>query len=191
MQAVDRRSGMAENKLVLHPVDPWAILQDPSLLLDGLKQRGLAASSFSHFGELHYRAGSRFRELVVFRTPGAGTGFESSFHVSLLETMAEPSFLGGANVQPPKCFGCPARLGDWREQLLAWQADRHGYAWTCRACGRRMPVEKLDWQRTGAVARYALDLWGVRENEAVPSAELLETLQALTVTDWTYFYYRL
>jgi hypothetical protein len=182
---------MAENKLVLHAVDPWSILQDPALLLDGLRARGLIGAAFSHFGELHYKAGPSFRELVSFRSVGAGAGFESSFHVSLLETQADPTFLGGANVQPPRCFGCPGRITDWRAQLAEWQADRHQYGWTCRGCGRRIPTEKLDWLRSGGIARYALDIWGIRENEAVPSPELLDALQAATTQAWTYFYYRL
>ncbi len=184
---------MAENKIVLHPVDPWAILQDPSLLLDALRQRGLIGAAYSHFGELHYKSGPRFRELLAFRTPGAGTGLDAIFHASLLETQADPVFLGGANTQAPLCPGCRGRVADWRTQLTEWQQapDRHGHHWTCRTCGRRVPVASLDWQRTGGIARYALDLWGVRENEAMPSPELLGVLREATAAEWTYFYYRL
>lgn len=187
---------MAENKLVLHPVDPWAILQDPSLLLDAVRGRGLIGAAYSHFGELHYKAGPRFGELAGLRSaapaaPAAAAGGEATFHVSLMETASEATFLGGANVQPPQCPGCQGRLADWRAQLAEWQLDRHGYAWTCRRCGRRIPVGRLDWLRTGGVARYALDLWGIREPDTVPSRELLETLRGVTAEDWTYFHYRL
>ncbi len=181
---------MAENKIVLHPVDPWAILQDPSLLLDGLRQRGLVGVAYSHFGELHYKAGPRFRELVAFKTAPPGGG-EQACHVSLLETMTDADFLGGANVQLPQCPGCQGRFADWRAQLSEWQLDRHRYAWACRKCGRKLRVEQLDWLRTGGVARYALDLWGIREGEAVPSRELEDALRTLTAEAWTYFYYRL
>jgi hypothetical protein len=181
---------VAENKIVLHPVDPWAILQDPSLLLDALRQRGLIGAAYSHFGDLHYKAGPRFRELVSFKAAAPAAGGEPP-HVSLLETMADPGFLGGANTQLPQCPGCQGRLADWRAQLAEWQLDRHGYLWTCRRCGRKLRVEQLDWVRNGGIARYALDLWGIHENEAVPSPELLEALRVLTAKAWTYFYYRL
>ena len=94
-------------------------------------------------------------------------------------------------MQPPKCPGCQGRFVDWRAQLGEWQLDRHGYRWTCRACGRRVPVASLDWLRAGGVARYALDLWGIRENEAAPSDELTGALREATAAEWTYFYYRL
>lgn len=179
---------MAENKLVLHPRDPWAILQDPSLLLDAVRERGLTGASFGHFGELHYREGPRFRELVAFEAAPAPA---AAFHVSLLETTAEAAFLGGANVLPPQCPACRGQLSDWRAQLSEWQLDRHGWGWRCRGCGLRLRVEQLDWLRRAGVARYALDLWGVRENEAKPSPELLDVLRGVSEEDWTWFYYRL
>ncbi len=181
---------MAENKIVLHPIDPWAILQDPYLLLDALRERGLIGASFSHFGELHYKAGPRFRELVSFKAAPSGPG-QPDWNVSLLETMADPAFLGGANVQLPQCPGCQGRIADWRTQLSQWQLDRHHYAWVCPRCGRKLKVEQLEWLRSCGIARYALDLWGIREGEAVPSPELLEALRSLTAQTWTYFYYRL
>jgi hypothetical protein len=183
---------MSEKKIVLHPVNPWAILQDPALLTDSLRASGLLGTSFSHFGDLHYKAGPRFRELVRFKGPeAAGGAVDSAFHVSLLETTAEPAFLGGANAQAPQCPECRGPLADWRTQLQDWQRDRHGYLWICRKCGKRSPVQQLDWLRSAGIARYSVDLWGIGAGEAIPSAELLNSLERQTFESWTYFYYRL
>jgi hypothetical protein len=182
---------VADNKIVLHPIDPWSILQDPFLLLDVLREKGLIGTAFSHYGEVHYTAGPRFRELVAFKTPPPPPGPEPAHHVSVLETMTDASFLGGVNVQLPQCPHCRARFADWRARLPEWQAARHRYAWVCRKCGRSLRIEQLDWMRTGGVARYALDLWGVREGEGEPTAELLEVLQGVVAEPWTWFYYRL
>jgi len=181
---------VGESKIVLHPVDPWSILQDPFLLLDALRQRGMIGAAFSHYGELHYKAGPRFGDLVALRTPPRPAP-EPVHHVSVLETMTEASFLGGANVQVPRCRHCRGPFPDWRARLPEWQADRHRYAWACRKCGRSMRIEQLDWMRTGGVARYALDVWGVGEGEGEPTPELLETLQGVVAEPWTWFYYRL
>jgi len=181
---------VAESKIVLHPVDPWAILQDPFLLLDALREKGLIGAAFSHYGELRYKAGPRFPELVAFKAP-APPGPEPAHHVSVLETMADASFLGGVNVQPPQCPQCRGRFTDWRPRLVEWQADRRGYRWNCRKCGRSLCTEQLDWMRTGGVARYALDLWGIREGAAEPTPELLELLRGVVAEPWTWFYYRL
>ena len=183
---------MSDHKLVLHPVNPRAILQDPPALMDALRGHGFVGAGFSYVGELHYKPGSRFRELIVFK-PGApppAPGPTPAQHVSLLETQPAPAFLGASNTQPPACAECRQPLADWRAQLLAWQAARERYQWSCAKCKRTAPVEKLDWGKTGGVARYSLDVWGIAENEAVPTRELVDLLQAETFEDWRYFYYR-
>lgn len=183
---------MADNKLILHPVNPRAILQDPALLLDSLRRIGLVGGGFSHVGELHYKAGPRFAELIVFKaapsTPGGGD--PAQCHVSLLETTVAPGFLGAANAKPPLCPACQGPLSDWKAQLLTWQAEKQRYLWSCPKCRGKAPVEHLDWGTTGGVARYAVEVWGIAENQAAPSEELLALLQQETFEAWRYFYYR-
>jgi len=179
---------LPDNKLVLHPVNPRAILQDPPLLLEALRKAGLVGAAFSHVGELHYRAGPRFGALVAFRstTPGDLSGF----HVALLETTEEPTFLGASNTQPPECRHCQAKLADWRTQLLAWQKARQRYLWSCPGCAKKFDFKELAWGATGGIGRYSLDLWNIGQDEAVPSAELLALLRDETLESWRYFYYR-
>jgi hypothetical protein len=182
---------VADSKLVLHPVDPAAILQDPEALLLSLRGLGLVGASFSHIGELHYRAGARFAELVLFGNTSAALR-ATSCHVSLLETTNQPVFLGASNAQAPGCPNCQAALPDWKKQLLEWQAAQAAgqrYAWSCK-CGRRAPVQDLVWGDTGGVARYSLDIWNVAPAEAVPSKELLAHLETEVFTRWRHFYYR-
>jgi hypothetical protein len=180
---------MAFDKLVLHPTNPWAILHDPDLLLDALRERGLIGGAFGWNGENHHAAGPRYRELVLFRRFGEPE--EGELHVSLAETTEEPCFLGAAYAQPPYCPGCRGTYRDWRNQLLDWQRNGCRRPWTCARCGRRVEVRHLDWARTGGIARYSLDLWGIRRGAAIPSAELLGLLERLTREAWSYFYYRL
>ena len=179
---------MPDNKLVLHPVNPRAILQDPPLLLEGLRKAGLVGTAFSHVGELHYRAGPRFGELVAFRSTSPVD--LSGYHVSLIETTEEPTFLGASNTQPPECPHCQAKVTDWRRQLLAWQQARERYLWSCPGCARKIDFKELVWGNTGGIGRYSLDLWNIGQDEAVPSPELMALLQDETLESWRYFYYR-
>ena len=87
---------MADNKLVLHPVNPRAILQDPAQLLDSLRGIGLIGAGFSHFGELHYKAGPRFTELVVFREAPAAPGGADPASSSAGPTYSSPRTSGSA-----------------------------------------------------------------------------------------------
>jgi hypothetical protein len=180
---------MTCEKLVLHPLNPRAILHDPLRLLDALRSGGLIGSSFGRDGEVHYSPGPRFRALVRFRTPAEPAGRE--LHVSLSETSEEPAFLGTTSAPPPLCRACRAFLHDWRAQLASWRRETHRRAWTCPRCGRATEVHELDWGQTSGIARYSLDIWGIRRHEADPSPELLELLRKATLETWRYFYYRL
>ncbi len=181
---------MPDHKLVLHPLNPTAILQDPPELLESLRQLRLISGSFNHMGETHHNEGPRFRDLVLFKgatlPPPAG---DSGHHVALTETTPEPVFLGGANAQAPACPGCRNRFVGWKEKLQQWQAAQ-GESWECTRCGRRRRAHELEWSRRAGFARYALDIWNIREDEAEPSPELFELLRVITYEDWTHFYYR-
>lgn len=182
---------MPDHKLVLHPSNPTAILQDPPELLEALRQLRLIGSSFNHLGELHHKEGPRFRDLVLFKREVASppAANDAGLHVALSETTSEPNFLGGTNALAPSCPGCQNRFVEWRQKLQQWQAAQ-GEPWACARCGRRRRAHELDWSRRGGFARYALDIWNIREDEAVPSPELLELLRVVSFEDWTYFYYR-
>jgi hypothetical protein len=179
---------MVYEKLVLHPLNPRAILHDPLGLVDALRSRGLIGGSFGRDGEVHYSPGARFEALVRFRAP-AGPGRE--LHVSLSDTSEEPAFLGATSAPPPLCRACRAYFHDWRAQLASWRREMHRRRWTCPRCGRATEVQELDWGHASGIARYSLDLWGIRRNEADPSPELLELLKEATLETWQYFYYRL
>ena len=178
---------MPDDKLVLHPVNARAILQDPAQLVDGLRKAGLVGAGFSHVGELHYRSGPRFNELVCFRsgTPAAGT-----CHVSIMETTERPTFLGASNAQPPECPRCRTKIADWRRQLTEWQNEGQRNPWSCPGCAARIAVKDLVWGTTGGIARYSVDLWNVAPEQAAPSPELLALLERETLETWRYFYYR-
>jgi hypothetical protein len=183
---------MADKKLVLHPGNPWAILQDPYELLDHLRALGLIAGSFPHMGELHYHAGPRFTELISFHppAPGAPPSEPSACHVTLVETTSEPTFLGGSNVQPPACAHCGTRFDAWAAHLKAWQQKQRSYLWPCRSCGRSLHVEELNWHQTSGVARYSVDVWGIGQGEAEPAPALMSWLEQETGESWRSFFYR-
>jgi hypothetical protein len=184
---------MSDNKLILHPSNPWAILQDPPQLVEALRSLGFVGAGFNYYGDLHYRPGPRFRELIIFRDPetASGPGPSDEHHVGLVETTARPTFLGAVNAQGPVCPTCQARVANWKEQLVLWQTERKPYVWHCPKCSQALALERLEWGATGGLARYSMEVCGVREGAAEPSPELLSFLQSETLERWRYFYYRL
>jgi hypothetical protein len=180
---------MAYDKLVLHPMNPRAILHDPGLLLDALRAKGLIGSSFGWDGEVHYAAGPRFRQLVLVRRVREPDLPEP--HVSVAETAEEPQFLGATHARAPRCPWCSGTFSDWKAQLRAWQREGHRGFWTCTRCRRAVEVHRLEWAHMGGIARYSLDLWGIRQNAAIPSPELVALLESVTFEKWNYLYYQL
>lgn len=176
---------MAYDKLVLHPLNPWAILHDPPLLVEALRSTGLIGDRFGWAGEIHYAPGPRFRKLVLFTFAEPQ---ERELHVSLSETAEQPGFLGTTHAYSPRCRACREPLTDWRAQLAAWRREGLRRPWTCPKCRRAAEVSHLDWAHSGGIARYSLDLWGIRRNAAAPSAELLGILERVTYEKWNYFY---
>jgi len=179
---------MPDDKLVLHPVNARAILQDPAQLVEGLRKAGLVGPGFSHVGELHYRAGPRFRELVSFRS--ATPADVGAYHVSVLETTERPTFLGASNALPPECPRCGSKIADWRKQLTVWQNEGQRHPWSCAGCAGKVPVKDLRWGTTGGIGRFSVDLWNVAPDEAAPTPELLALLEHETLETWRYFFYR-
>jgi hypothetical protein len=173
-------------------MNPWAILQDPPQLVESLRALRFLAAAFNHYGDLHYRPGPRFLELLVFRAPeAAAPAGPDGHHVGVVETTATPTFLGAANAQGPVCPSCDTRLANWKDQLLLWRTERRPYTWSCPKCGQALAMERLEWGTTGGIARYSLEVCGVPEGAAVPAPELLTFLQEQTLERWRYFYYRL
>ena len=182
---------MSDHKLILHPLNPWAILQDPPQLIEALRSLGFVAAGFNYYGDLHFRPGPRFRELVLFRAAETAPPTPDGHHVGLVETTARPTFLGAANAQGPVCPACSARVANWKEQLVLWQTERKPYVWRCPKCSQTLAIETMEWGPTGGVARYSMEVCGIQEGSAEPSPELLSFLQAETLERWRYFYYRL
>jgi hypothetical protein len=183
---------MSEHKLILHPINPWAILQDPPQLVEELRGLGFVATGFNYYGDLHYRPGPRFLDLLVFRVPDAAAApGPDGHHVGVVETTPTPTFLGAANAQGPVCPSCDSRVINWKDQLTRWRTDRRPYVWHCPKCNQALAVERLEWGATGGIARYSLEVCGISEGAAEPSPELLTFLQQQTLERWRYFYYRL
>ena len=183
---------MSDHKLILHPINPWAILQDPPQLAEALRGLGFLAAAFNHYGDLHYRPGPRFRDLLAFRQPEtAPAPGPEGHHVGVVETTPTPTFLGAANAQGPVCPSCQSRVTDWKEQLVRWRTERRPYVWRCPKCGQTLALETMEWGPTGGIARYSIEVCGIAEGTAEPSPELLTFLQQETLERWRYFYYRL
>lgn len=187
---------MADNQLILHPLDSTVSLHSRRDLLYRLEEMGFIGAPLIFEGQQHYRPGTRFLQLLTFLgcspvvalgEPGL-TGNEFC-HLQLDGPYQEPHFIGGNNVKAPRCPGCGFRVENWVVLVQQWQA-RPAQRWHCPLCGMEYAVPQLRWRQCAGFGRVALRIWGIFEGEAVPSEELLTALRKASGFEWQYFYFR-
>lgn len=189
-------------RLVLHPDDPTAFVEDDSRLRAALYDIGLLGEAFEFQGRQFFQAGPRFAELVVFlgcsplielerRDDEHGQPRMDAFcHVQLAAPEPAPRLWVGDPAAVPRCPHCRQAIPDWKEQLAQWRADPLGSTWRCPACGGSAGPAQLNWRQAGGVLRGRIELAGIHLYEAVPSDELLACLGQTGHGSWKYFYAR-
>ena len=185
---------MQANLLILHPSAADETVQAETLL-PALRDIGFIGETMDFQGESHYRPGEEFLQLVTFLgcspvvslgEPGK-TG-EEFCHIGLHAPTREPVLIAGANAKAPRCPFCRQPDGEWQRRISPGEPVRN--AWTCPHCGQQSPAHKLNWRQSAGIGRTFIVVWGIFEGEAVPSEQLLSTLENTGAGPWTYFYYR-
>jgi hypothetical protein len=196
---------MSDNILQLYPRKPTAAPEDVVVLARGLERIGLISTPFDDLDTVHYRPGSQFHKLIRFSRshtvillePQAGQLVEAGrrnsaelCHIGLREVTPTAEFLGMGNTRTPRCPHCKHAVGNWQEAMDSWYADKPGYRWGCLHCEQEYSPVDWDWQKTAAIARFTIEIWGIHEGEARPTKQLLEFLATQVASPWDYFYYR-
>jgi len=145
-------------------------------------------------------AGPRFMELLVFvgcspyvrLRPGTGGDARSwdFSHIQIPMAVEPPRLLSGLNTRAPRCPRCRREVTDWQRRLHPAAEASPEPRWHCPDCGTATPCHALDWRHSACLSGFPISIWQVHEGEAVPSAELLELLQAGCAGDWDYCYLR-
>lgn len=200
---------MSDNELILHPEDPFAIINDVEAFTRDLHKIGFLGETFNFFGTECYRPGIKFYELIRFleerttiiigeegtrpedwqRVPNRSTCFvqirklkqESEFWFSFLTTST------------PFCLACGNILTFETAKTIVhdWHLNKSGFHWTCPHCSKTLRIQDIDWDRTGGFGRASISIMHVHFREAIPSKSLLDQLQTVTQERWTYFYSRI
>lgn len=189
---------MAENLLILTPVDYTTVPNDPPALVETLHEDGFIADTLELDGEEHFRPGEEFLTQITFLgcspvismgEPGK-TGDEFC-HIQFVGPLDRPQFIAGDNVKIPRCPGCGYRFEAWPEMSERWEASPDSGGFSCPECGRDLSLPQLRWRKCAGFGRFFIKIWGIFESEAVPNPNLLSTLEKVSGTSWQHFYIRL
>jgi len=184
---------MQANLLILHPLEPERAFESDSLI-ESLRNIGFISEAMDFHGQCHYRPGEDFLQLVTFLgcspvvslgEPGI-TG-DDFCHIAIPSPRRTPIVVAGKNAKPPRCPHCRQPDRDWHRQFETGQAVEK--QWVCPNCGHTAPAHQLKWRQSAGIARTFIVIWGIFEGEAVPSDQLLSTLEKVSGGPWTYFYY--
>lgn len=185
---------MQSNLLILHPADPEIAIEEAALV-DPMRRIEFLSEAMDFRGVRHYRPGDEFLQLIIFLgcspvvslgEPGK-TGKEFC-HIGFREPAPEPVLFAGANAKTPRCPACRKPQDEWQDAFRSGEPAPK--SWTCRHCGHIAPSRSMNWRQSAGIGRSFIMIWGIFEGEAVPSDQLMKTLEEIGHGPWSYFYYR-
>lgn len=84
-------------------------------------------------------------------------------------------------LKPPLCPQRNHLVNDWQQQLSSTTIY-------CPRCETSIAIEKFNWRRMAGYARLFIEITDVFPKEAIPQTALMDELDRLTGTGWSYFY---
>ena len=179
-------------RLVLTTVDPLAA-PEPGLVREILSGAGFIGAPLPGVADA-FDVGPELLGLlsfagcaVVLSSSTGGHPDEPACHVRILGPESGPRLMWGRNTRGPRCPGCRARLGDWRDRVEDWR-ERPSLDQPCPSCGWTGPPWRWDWKQEGGFGRLFVLVEEVFPGEAVPTQRLFDLLTRACDCGWRHFY---
>ena len=180
-------------KLVFHTHNPNYVPENISYVVKALQDIGFIGEKWqspeSVVGE-RYIIGESFLSLVTFMGCAPAIELEpltdepesTEFcHIEFEDIKSNVEFVRGSEHIISRCPHCRQRHADWKvipENLL----------YACDKCKVESHFSEYDWKNTAGAGRFFISLHGIYPQEALPTSSLLQTLEKISGTEWTYFY---
>ena len=180
-------------KLVFHARDPNYLPESISNVVKTLLDIGFIGKKWqspeSVVGE-RYVIGESFLSLVTFMgcapaielEPLADEPESTEFcHIEIEAIKSDVEFVRGSEHIISRCPHCRQRHADWKviPENLSYKCDK---------CKVESHLSEYDWKNTAGAGRFFISLHGIYPQEALPTSNLLQTLEKISGTEWTYFY---
>ncbi|MET0091597.1 MAG: hypothetical protein ABW068_16540 [Candidatus Thiodiazotropha sp.] len=181
-------------RLILTPQSPYWALEDTSPLIERLQDIGLIDQPRVNRPN-HYLLGDNFMQWISFMgcspfirmEPGQDN--EPFCQLIVDVPTPRPKLLTGRNTTPPRCANCRKRLTDWRNTFASWERESTGWLAKCPHCGQTQDPATYDFRQTAGCGRLFLFIDNIFPQEAIPTAGLLDHLQAVSENQpWHYFF---
>ncbi len=195
---------MSIKQLCLVPTDAEQTPTDLRDLLVKLREIGFMGDEYDFYGEIRYRPGQDFHELIQFYgshpiiqldfvngelAPVGAIDSRNDCSIAFDEVGLTPEFLGGPCTLAPLCPQCGYEEEEWPDMLSDWYPQKSEHKWVCPKCRDTLRVYDLDWGYGAAMGRFRVIIDRVAYGEAAPTQRLLDELSEITGFPWRYFYY--
>ena len=162
-------------------------------IVDALQQVGFLGEKWQSpkavSGE-RYLIGDSFLSLVTFMGCAPAIELEpiseqpasTEFcHVEIEPVRNAAEFIRGSDHLISRCPHCQQRHANWKD-------IPESLSYSCDKCEVDSHLSEYDWKHTAGCGRFFISLHGIYPQEAIPTSQLLQTLEEITDTKWDYFY---
>lgn len=180
-------------KLAFVAKDPEYIPANISDIVQALQQIGFIGEKWqspeSVNGE-RYLIGDSFLSLVTFMGCAPAIELEPSTeqpdstefcHVEIEPFKADVEFIRGSDHLISRCPHC-------RQRHANWGKIPENFLYSCDKCNVETHLAEFDWKNGAGCGRFFISLHGIYPQEAIPTSHLLQTIEKISDTAWSYFY---
>lgn len=180
-------------KLVFVAKDPEYVPENVAEIVGGLQQAGFIGKKWTSpekvSGE-RYLIGDSFLSLVTFMgcapaielEPNAENPDSTEFcHIEIDPVRNKVEFIRGSEHLISRCPHC-------RQRHANWGRLPENFLYSCDKCNVETHLSEYDWKNTAGCGRFFISLHGIYPQEAIPTSHLLQSLEKLSNSAWTYFY---
>jgi len=173
----------ADYRLLLYAKPGQLSIDKSNTLIEPLSKLGFLGDAIPA-AKADYYVGAAFTDLITFLgcspeivlSPQDG---ENYCFIHLHEFTARPVIYQGKNTRPPFCKQC-------KQDQVVWQnAEKKNY---CDQCTLDDRATNWVWKKTGVLSRLAISVFNIYPHEAVPSAQLLNSLSDISGVAWGHAY---
>ncbi len=187
------KQGGSMNKLILYPTEADFHIAHQPAFIETLRQMGFIGDLFTQRKRGGYLVGSNFFSLITFLgclpfVPIEPTNEGEFCYIDISPIQKEAQFLASSRLREVRCPKCRNEEKNWQQVVAQWIEDKKNFKYECPKCGHYAPITRLNWKRKAAITRWAIEVHGIYESEAVPNDSLLQALKQQTDVVWDYCY---
>lgn len=180
-------------KLVFVATNPEYIPTNIPEIVHALQQAGFLGEKWQSPGSVlgdRYLIGDSFLSQVTFMGCAPAIELEPILeqpdstefcHVEIEPIRHSVEFIRGSDHLISRCPHCRQRHANWKD-------IPETFLYSCDKCEVETHLSEYDWKNTAGCGRFFISLHGIYPQEAIPTSHLLQTLEKISSTAWTYFY---